>query len=185
MWLSSQLLLPTPESRPTALQPHMVETTWFRLVPFRSPLLWESRLISFPPGTEMFHFPGSASSTLWIHVEIPEHDSWWVPPFRNPRVKGCLAPLRGLSQLTTSFFAVQRLGIRLLLLLTCSRRTSSFPCSIVNELTDSPSAAGLKLRFETVNIVTSSLGFQSARICRSTDASGKAEGVQTRKASFT
>src|SRR6478736_3161794 len=33
---------------------------WFGLVPVRSPLLRESRLISFPPGTEMFQFPGSA-----------------------------------------------------------------------------------------------------------------------------
>ena len=32
----------------------------FGLVPVRSPLLRESRLISFPPGTEMFQFPGSA-----------------------------------------------------------------------------------------------------------------------------
>ena len=118
--LSSRLLLPTPESLTAALQPHMVETTWFGLFPFRSPLLWESRLISFPPGTEMFHFPGSASSTLWIHVEIPEHDFRWVPPFRDPRIKGCLAPPRGLSQLATSFFAVQRQGIHLLPLLTCS-----------------------------------------------------------------
>ena len=31
----------------------------FRLVPVRSPLLRESRLISLPPGTEMFQFPGS------------------------------------------------------------------------------------------------------------------------------
>src|SRR4051812_20637791 len=31
----------------------------FRLVPVRSPLLRESRLLSFPPGTEMFQFPGS------------------------------------------------------------------------------------------------------------------------------
>src|SRR3989337_1449379 len=30
----------------------------FGLLPFRSPLLRESRLISFPPGTEMFQFPG-------------------------------------------------------------------------------------------------------------------------------
>ena len=118
--LSSRLLLPTPESLTAALQPHMVETTWFGLFPFRSPLLWESRLISFPPGTEMFHFPGSGSSTLWIHVEIPEHDFRWVPPFRDPRIKGCLAPPRGLSQLATSFFAVQRQGIHLLPLLTCS-----------------------------------------------------------------
>ena len=128
--LSSRLLLPTPESLTAALQPHMVETTWFGLFPFRSPLLWESRLISFPPGTEMFHFPGSASSTLWIHVEIPEHNFRWVPPFRDPRIKGCLAPPRGLSQLATSFFAVQRQGIHLLPLLTCSLK--NFLISLFN-----------------------------------------------------
>ena len=128
--LSSRLLLPTPESLMAALQPHMVETTWFGLFPFRSPLLWESRLISFPPGTEMFHFPGSASSTLWIHVEIPEHDFRWVSPFRDPRIKGCLAPPRGLSQLATSFFAVQRQGIHLLPLLTCSLK--NFLISLFN-----------------------------------------------------
>ena len=33
---------------------------WFGLVRFRSPLLSESRLIYFPPGTEMVHFPGFA-----------------------------------------------------------------------------------------------------------------------------
>ena len=32
----------------------------FRLVPVRSPLLRESRLLSSPPGTEMFQFPGYA-----------------------------------------------------------------------------------------------------------------------------
>ena len=34
------------------------------LVRFRSPLLTESRLISFPPGTEMFQFPGFAPDGL-------------------------------------------------------------------------------------------------------------------------
>lgn len=34
----------------------------FRLVPVRSPLLRESRLLSFPPGTEMFQFPGSSQA---------------------------------------------------------------------------------------------------------------------------
>ena len=34
------------------------------LVRVRSPLLAESRLISFPPGTEMFQFPGFASTHL-------------------------------------------------------------------------------------------------------------------------
>ena len=33
------------------------------LVRFRSPLLTESRLISFPTGTEMFQFPAFASTT--------------------------------------------------------------------------------------------------------------------------
>ena len=34
----------------------------FRLFPVRSPLLGESLLISVPPGTEMFHFPGLSSA---------------------------------------------------------------------------------------------------------------------------
>jgi hypothetical protein len=38
-------------------------TTGTGLVRVRSPLLTESRLMSFPPGTEMFQFPGFASRT--------------------------------------------------------------------------------------------------------------------------
>ena len=49
--------------RTDALQPPVrnacpLTRTKFGLIPFRSPLLGESRLISFPPGTEMFQFPG-------------------------------------------------------------------------------------------------------------------------------
>lgn len=50
----------------TALQPRTVETARFGLIPFRSPLLWESRLISIPPATEMFHFTGFALQGLCI-----------------------------------------------------------------------------------------------------------------------
>ena len=39
-------------------------------VRFRSPLLSESRLLSFPPGTEMVHFPGFARTRLWIHRAV-------------------------------------------------------------------------------------------------------------------
>src|SRR6478609_2460853 len=40
-----------------SLQPHIpVAQDGFGLLPFRSPLLRESRLISLPPGTEMFQF---------------------------------------------------------------------------------------------------------------------------------
>ena len=117
--LSSSLLLPTPESRIPALQPRAVETVRFRLVPFRSPLLWESRLISFPPGTEMFHFPGLASGNLCIQLRMTGHDSRRVSPFRHHRIIGCLAPPRCFSQLTASFLASQRLGIHLLPLVSC------------------------------------------------------------------
>ena len=39
------------------------------LVRFRSPLLAESRLISFPPGTEMFQFSGLASRTYLFSTQ--------------------------------------------------------------------------------------------------------------------
>src|SRR3954470_5569793 len=39
-------------------------------IPFRSPLLGESRLISFPPGTEMFQFPGLPPTPLYIQREV-------------------------------------------------------------------------------------------------------------------
>src|SRR5688572_14367726 len=39
------------------------------LLPFRSPLLRESRLISFPPVTEMFQFTGFAFHTYGFSVE--------------------------------------------------------------------------------------------------------------------
>ncbi len=40
------------------------------LVRVRSPLLTESRLISFPPGTEMFQFPGFAPNGLCIQPPV-------------------------------------------------------------------------------------------------------------------
>ncbi len=43
--------------RPPACNACPLTHAGFRLIPFRSPLLGESRLISFPRGTEMFQFP--------------------------------------------------------------------------------------------------------------------------------
>jgi hypothetical protein len=57
------------------------------LVPFRSPLLGESRLISFPPDTEMFQFSGFASTSLCIHDGITPKSG--VSPFGHLRVKAC------------------------------------------------------------------------------------------------
>ena len=116
--LSSSFPLPTHESHMPALQPRLNESSRFGLIPFRSPLLWESRLISFPSGTEMFHFPELALDTLCIQVPATEHDLRRVSPFRNPRITECLASPRGFSQLTTSFIAFRRQGIHPMLLST-------------------------------------------------------------------
>ncbi len=60
----------------------------FGLIPFRSPLLRESRLISLPQGTEMFQFPWFAP----FRVTVIAHRR--VAPFGHPRIAGCvLLPL--------------------------------------------------------------------------------------------
>ena len=52
----------------------------FGLFPVRSPLLGESRLISVPPGTEMFHFPGLAP------LRVTELAPRRVSPFGHPEI---------------------------------------------------------------------------------------------------
>ena len=74
----------------------------------RSPLLTESRLISIPPGTEMFQFPGFAS---WPYGFRPGYPCGWVSPFRDLRIKAYLPTPRSFSQAVTSFFACGRQGI--------------------------------------------------------------------------
>ena len=68
------------------------------LVRVRSPLLAESRLMSFPPGTEMFQFPGFAFRPYEFRAEYP---CGWVSPFGNPRIKVC-------SQLPVAYRSVLR-----------------------------------------------------------------------------
>jgi hypothetical protein len=83
----------------------------FSLFRFRSPLLAESRLLSFPRGTEMFHFPRFARTHLCIQCGVRRHYPPWVSPFGHRRIKAWLAAPRRFSQLPTSFFASCRLGI--------------------------------------------------------------------------
>lgn len=64
----------------------------------RSPLLTESRLMSFPPGTEMFQFPGFASATYVFSCRYP---CGWVSPFGCPRINAC-------SRLPVAFRSVPR-----------------------------------------------------------------------------
>jgi len=50
----------------------------------RSPLLRESRLLSFPPGTEMVHFPGFASIPYVFRYGYPDFIGMGFPIRRPP-----------------------------------------------------------------------------------------------------
>jgi hypothetical protein len=76
-------------------------TPGFGLIRFRSPLLTESLLLSFPPGTEMFQFPGFA----------PGNYGFIAGSFRDPGINSRLTDPPGLSQSSTPFIASWCQGI--------------------------------------------------------------------------
>jgi hypothetical protein len=81
--------LPPFQVGPTTPSQHRRQAVplWrFRLVPFRSPLLGESRLLSFPRGTEMFQFPRFPPPALCVQAGVTGHDPSRVSPFGYPRV---------------------------------------------------------------------------------------------------
>ena len=86
-----------------------------RLFRFRSPLLSESRLMSFPRATEMFQFTRFASRSYVFTTGLPFGK---VSPFRNLRIKANLPAPRSLSQAITSFVAYHCQGIHHMLLVT-------------------------------------------------------------------
>ena len=68
-----------------AASPNLLDTTtrsrnpkeqalWFGLLRFRSPLLTQCRLMYFPVGTEMFHFPTCRFVGLLIHPTISPYE---------------------------------------------------------------------------------------------------------------
>ena len=83
----------------------------FGLFPFRSPLLRESLLLSFPRGTEMFQFPRFPHPALCVQTGVTGHDPSLVSQFGDPRVNACLTTNRGISQPATSFIGSERQGI--------------------------------------------------------------------------
>ena len=103
----------------------------FRLIPFRSPLLRESLLLSVPRGTEMFQFPRFPLLVLCVRAGVTPHDGCRVSPFGHPRVVAWSAAHRGFSQPPTSFIGSRRQGIhRWLFVAWISRRRCS--CSLCN-----------------------------------------------------
>jgi hypothetical protein len=87
------------------LQPQRDVSLWFGLIRFRSPLLTESRFLSFPPATKMFQFAGSASGNLGIDVCLttpPSFSQFATPvcrlvPRHPPQALGSLAALTPIS----------------------------------------------------------------------------------------
>ena len=98
-----QSSLKSPTTPNTQLLPDITRTR-FSLFRFRSPLLTESRLLSLPVGTEMFHFPTFPPLALCVQARVTGHDSSRVSPFGHPWICARLPAPQGLSQASTSFF---------------------------------------------------------------------------------
>ena len=67
-------------------QPRRSKLHRFGLFPVRSPLLRESRLLSLPPGTEMFQFPGLAP----VLPRVTRLATGRVSPFGHPGITACV-----------------------------------------------------------------------------------------------
>ena len=77
----------------------------FRLFPVRSPLLRESRSISFPLGTEMFQFPRFPPHRLWVQRWVTTHS---VARFPHSGIHGS-TPACGSPWLIAAGHALHRL----------------------------------------------------------------------------
>ncbi len=86
--------------------PYMPKHVWFGLFPFRSPLLGES----------LFDLFSSAYLDVSVQrVGLTVACDYWVAPFGYLRVNHLFAVIRSFSQLVTSFFASESLGIHRML----------------------------------------------------------------------
>ena len=92
----------------------LVSTTG--LLPVRSPLLGESLLMSFPPGTEMFQFPGFASRPYEFRPGYPKGVGF---PIRTSADQSMLPAPRGVSPVAASFLASLCQGIHRVPFTTC------------------------------------------------------------------
>ena len=68
----------------------------FGLFPFRSPLLRESRLLYFPVGTEMFHFPTFPPPALCVQAGAMGHYAQSGFPIRKSPDRSLVADSPGL-----------------------------------------------------------------------------------------
>ena len=117
----------------------------FGLIPFRSPLLRESLLLSFPRVTEMFQFTQFPLPALCVQTGVTPHDGCRVSPFGHPRIDAWSAAPRGFSQPPTSFIGSRRQGIhrRLFVAWNSLQRCS---CSLCNSQEAGRTARGARGR---------------------------------------
>ena len=119
--------------------PVAVASPRFGLFPFRSPLLRESRLISFRRATEMFQFTRCPPLCLCVQQRVSRHHSGWVAPFGFSRLIACMQLPLNVSPVSASFIGFQRPGIPHILCVACC---FFLICSYACMLTQSSSLAG-------------------------------------------
>jgi hypothetical protein len=105
MWIHADPTTPTTQRHRSMTRDR------FRLIPVRSPLLGESRLLSLPRPTEMFHFERFPPHALCVQARVTGHDPSRVSPFGHLRIKAISAAPRSFSQPDASFIGSWRLGI--------------------------------------------------------------------------
>jgi hypothetical protein len=101
--------------------PPRPKTRRFGLIPVRSPLLRESRLISFCRATEMFQFAHVPPSCLCVQQAVSRHHPGGVASFGISGFMACMQLPPNVSPVSASFIGLWRQGIHLVLCLTCVR----------------------------------------------------------------
>ena len=125
----------------------------------RSPLLAESLLMSFPPGTEMFQFPGFASPAYVFSGRYPKGVGC---PIRISTDQSLLAAPHGFSQRATSFIASWCQGIHRMpfsysiqnTVVVRERRTVSLPTMHRNHRRTYPGTIPCKASIMTQHSIT-------------------------------
>ena len=99
--------------------PSALASQWFGLLPVRSPLLGESRLISVRRATEMFQFAHLPPPCLWVQQGVSRHHSGGVAPLGISGLMACMQLPRNVSPVSASFIGLQRQGIHPVLCRAC------------------------------------------------------------------
>src|SRR5579863_9509997 len=133
---------------------------------FRSPLLSQSRFLSFPPGTEMVHFPGFARTRLWIHRAVRRVH---LRGFPHSEISGSM-PACGSPKLIAACHVLHRLLLPRHPPCALSSLTTKFTrhTGVAGPETRVPSFANPTRRLNSMGLYSRSIEtrFQSFRVSR-------------------